>query len=62
LRHDLAVSGLAQAALFCVLTAGLGGIAVSAAVADRWVIAVAAFAIAAWMASLAWAALRRIRR
>ena len=56
------MSGLAQAALFCVLTAGLAGIAISAAAHDRWVIAAAAFAIAAWMASMAWAALRRIRR
>jgi hypothetical protein len=56
------VSGAPLAALFCVLTVGLGGIAVSAATHGRWVIAAAAAAIAAWMGSFAWAALRRIRR
>ena len=56
------MSGLAQAALFCILTVGLGGIAFSAAEAGRWIVAAAAAAIAAWMASMAWAALRRIRR
>jgi hypothetical protein len=51
-----------MAALFCVLTIGLAGIAVSAATHGRWIIAVAAAAIAAWMGSFALGALRRIRR
>jgi hypothetical protein len=48
--------------LFGLLTVALAGIAAAAASAGRWVIAVPAAAIAAWMASLAWSALRRIRR
>ena len=49
-------------ALFTVLTLAFAGIAVAAAVAGRWVITVAAAAIAAWLGSFAWAALRRTRR
>jgi hypothetical protein len=49
-------------ALFTVLTLAFAGIAAGSAVASRWVIAVAAAAIAAWMGSFAWAALRRTRR
>jgi hypothetical protein len=49
-------------ALFTVLTIAFGGIAAGAGAAGRWVIAAAAAAIAAWMATLAWAALRRTRR
>jgi hypothetical protein len=56
------VGGAGLAALFTVLTVALAGIAVAGAAAGRWVIAVAAAAIAAWMATLAWSALRRIRR
>ena len=51
-----------MAALFTVLTLGLAGIALSAATHGRWIIAVAAALICAWMASFAWSALRRIRR
>jgi hypothetical protein len=56
------VSAVAMAVLFCVLTAAFGGIAIGSASAGRWVIAVAAAALAVWMGSFAWAALRRIRR
>src|SRR3954447_22487675 len=49
-------------ALFTVLTLAFGGIAGAWAAAGRWVIAVAAGAIAAWMGSFALAALRRTRR
>jgi hypothetical protein len=56
------VSDIGPALLFCVLTVALGGIALGAASANRWVIAVAAAAIACWMGSFAWGALRRIRR
>jgi hypothetical protein len=56
------IAAVPMVALFTVLTVALAGIAVSAATAGRWVIAVAAAAIAAWMGSFAWAALRRIRR
>ena len=38
-------------ALFTVLTLAFAGIAVAAAVAGRWVIAVAALVLAAWLAS-----------
>ena len=47
------------AALFSLLTLAFAGIAVAGASADRWVIALGAAAIAAWMGSFAWAALRR---
>ena len=49
------------AALFCLITAGFAAIALWSAEAGRWPIAAAAAALAAWMASLAWAALRRTR-
>ena len=49
-------------ALFSVLTLAFAGIAVGSAAAGRWVIAVTAAAIAAWMGSFAVAALRRTRR
>jgi hypothetical protein len=49
-------------ALFTVLTLAFAGIAAASASAGRWVIAVAAAAIAAWMGSFALAALRRTRR
>ena len=45
-----------------VLTVALAGIALAAATAGRWVIAIAAAGIAAWMGSLAWTALRRLHR
>jgi hypothetical protein len=62
LLHHLGVGGLGLAALFVVLTIALAGIAFAAANHGRWVIAVAAAVIAAWMGSVAWAAVRRMRR
>jgi hypothetical protein len=53
---------VALVALFTFLTLAFTGIAVGGATAGRWVIAVGAAAIAAWMGSFAWAALRRFRR
>ena len=47
------------AALFSLITIALAGIAAASAAAGRWVIAVAAAVLAAWMGSLAWAALKR---
>jgi len=49
-------------ALFTVLTLAFAGIAADAASAGRWVVAVAAALIGAWMGSFALAALRRTRR
>ena len=57
-----AMGGFGLAALFSVLTVALAGIAYGAATAGRWVIAVAAAVIAAWMGSLALSVLRRMRR
>jgi hypothetical protein len=53
----------ALGALFLLLALGFAGVAAAAAQgsaspAARWVIAVAAGAIALWLASLAWRALR----
>jgi hypothetical protein len=49
-------------ALFFLLTLAFAGIAAGSATAGRWVIAVAAGAIAGWMGSFALAARRRTRR
>ncbi|HST18062.1 MAG TPA: hypothetical protein VLK36_10360 [Gaiellaceae bacterium] len=49
------------AVLFSLITVAFAGIAVASAAAGRWVIAFAAAALAAWMATLAWGALRRTR-
>jgi hypothetical protein len=62
LGHD---RGVPLVTLFSVLTLSFAGIAVASAIAGGlrgWVIALAAAAIAAWMASMAQAALRRTRR
>jgi hypothetical protein len=53
---------MAMVALFTFLALAFTGIAVGAATADRWIIAVGAAAIAAWLGSFAWSALRRMRR
>ncbi|HEY6960929.1 MAG TPA: hypothetical protein VI408_03485 [Gaiellaceae bacterium] len=50
------------AALFTAITLAFALIAVWSASAGRWPIAVAAAALAAWMATLAWSALKRLRR
>ena len=57
-----AVGRIGPALLFCFLTLGFLVIAIAAATAERWVIVVAAAALAAWMGSFAWGALRRIFR
>jgi hypothetical protein len=58
------VGGPGLAALFVVLTCALAGIAIAGGIAGGrgWVIAVAAAALAVWMASLASTVLRRRRR
>lgn len=61
-RLGIISRGMALVALFTFLTLAFGGIAVEGAAAGRWVIALGAAAIAAWMGSFAWAALRRARR
>ncbi len=49
------------AALFSVITAGFTAVAIWAAASGQWVIAAAGAALAAWMGSLAWSALRKMR-
>jgi heme O synthase-like polyprenyltransferase len=49
------------AALFSAITLAFAGIALWTAEAHKWVIAVAAAALAAWMATLAWSAVRKSR-
>jgi hypothetical protein len=49
------------AVLFSCLTVGFAAIALWSAEASRWPIALAAAALAAWMGSVAWAALRKTR-
>jgi hypothetical protein len=45
--------------LFAVIAVSLGGLAVAAARAHAWPVAIGAGALAAWMASLAVGGLRR---
>ncbi len=52
---------MALAALFALITLAFAGIALASALAGRWVIALAAAALAAWMGSLAWSGLRKTR-
>ena len=56
------MGGLGLVALFFVLTCALAGIAVDAGLAGRWVIAVAAGVLAAWMGSFALTVLRKTLR
>jgi hypothetical protein len=49
------------AALFTVITLAFAAIAAWSAGAGKWPIAAAAAILAAWMGSLAWAGLRRMR-
>ncbi len=51
---------IGPALLFSFLTAGFAVIGIAALRADKWVIAIAAVALALWMGSFAWAGLRRI--
>ena len=44
--------------LFTVIAAALAAIALAAALAEQWVVAVAAGALAVWMATIAWTGLR----
>ena len=52
---------MALAVLFSLITLAFGGIALYSAASGEWVIAAAAAALAAWMATFAWAALRKTR-
>jgi len=49
------------AALFSAITLAFVGIAIWTAQAHKWAIAAAAAALAAWMATLAWSAVRKTR-
>jgi hypothetical protein len=49
------------AGLFALITLAFAGIAVAGALAGRWPIAAAGVALAVWMGSLAYAALRKRR-
>jgi membrane associated rhomboid family serine protease len=49
------------AALFTLITLAFAAIAVYSATASQWPIAVASGALAAWMGSLAYSALRKTR-
>ena len=49
------------AVLFTLITVAFAAIAYWSAEASRWPIAAAAAALAAWMATLAWSALRKTR-
>jgi len=49
------------AALFSAITLAFAALALWSASAEQWPIAVAAGALAAWMATLAWAGIRKSR-
>jgi hypothetical protein len=49
------------AALFSGITLAFAAIAVWSATAHQWAIAVAAGALSAWMATLAWSGIRKSR-
>ena len=53
--------GMPIAALFAAITLGFAGIALWTGASGEWLIAACAAALAAWMGSLTWAALRKIR-
>jgi hypothetical protein len=52
---------LPLATLFTAITVAFAGIAAYSAAAGQWVIALAAAALSAWMATLAWSAVRKTR-
>ena len=52
---------MAMAALFSAITVAFGLIAAWSAADRQWVIAATAAALAAWMSTLAWSALRKTR-
>jgi len=47
--------------LFSLITLAFGLIAVWCASAGQWILATASAALAAWMSTIAWAALRKTR-
>jgi hypothetical protein len=49
------------AVLFLAITLAFAAIALYCATSGQWVLALAGAALALWMASLAWAALRKMR-
>jgi hypothetical protein len=49
------------ALLFTAITIAFAAIAAWSGTAGQWVIAAAAAALAAWMATLAWSAVRKMR-
>jgi hypothetical protein len=53
---------MALALGFCVLAAGLGAIAVAAATAGTWPVAIGSGGLAGWFLSSALGAFRRARR
>ena len=59
--REVASAAVALAALFSLITLAFAGIAVWCARAHQWPLAVAAGALAAWMSTLAWAAMRKTR-
>jgi hypothetical protein len=50
-----------MAALFSLITVAFGLIAAWCASAGQWVLAAASAALAAWMSTIAWSALRKTR-
>jgi hypothetical protein len=55
------IAAVPMAALFSAITVAFGLIAVWTATAGQYPIALAAGALATWMATLAWSALRKMR-
>jgi len=55
------IGAVLMVVLFSAISVAFGLIAVWSASAGQWVIAAAAAALAAWMSTFAWSALRRTR-
>jgi hypothetical protein len=60
-RTSSSIGRVPMVILFSLITLAFGLIAVWCASAGQWVLAAASAALAAWMSTIAWAALRKTR-
>jgi len=60
-RTSSSIGFVPMAALFSLITVAFGLIAAWCASAGQWVLAAASAALAAWMSTIAWSALRKTR-
>ena len=60
-RTSSSIGRVPMVVLFSLITLAFGLIAVWCASAGQWILATASAALAAWMSTIAWAALRKTR-